>query len=282
MLADVDQIGRMTLCGSCLLSFPVPDNIASMPMTAKSKLTPRPTPEDDDAEIVLPQRGCEPGWGLVRLGLTLLQVSLIVLLPAAFVVYAGIALAGSRALANPFAADNSPVVIIATFVAATSVVTGFIGMSLCCAVPPVPGLRLKIRAAVAVFLVGGAAGANAVIVTHFVHLWTVRDVSIGILLCAGLTGVTCWLSFLSAIARHFGDRELSQATSAFMVFAYSLFTLNICAVFPCLFQLLFHFLPSALLIPCALLLIPCALYGWHLRLVDRIRHTIPLGNQRDL
>jgi hypothetical protein len=277
MLADKDQVGRMTLCGNCLLSFPVPNNIASLPASAESKLTPRPTLEDDDDEIVLPQRGSEPGWGLVRLGLTLLQVSLIVFLAAGFIGYIAILFSGSRALANPFSPENPPVVIIAAFVSLTAMVTGFLGLCLCCAVPADVGFRFQIRAAVLLFLVAGAACAGALVLTSltFRDLPAVDAILIAIAFFAffgGVAGVGLWLLFLRNVAKYFRNRELAENAGALLLGGFFLSGFNICLV-PCLRE------PSSLLM-FAPLLVPCALYGWHLRLVIRIRHSIPVRNQR--
>jgi hypothetical protein len=234
----------------------------------------RPTPEITDGGMVLSQRGAEPGWGLVRLGLTLLQVSLIVFLAAVFIGYIGILFSGSPALSNPFRADNPPVVIIAAFIALTAAVTGFIGLCLCCTAPSKGCMRSLIRAAVALLLLGGVASAAALVLPNWIfgELPAVQEVLIGVASASGAAVVWCWLLFLKGVAHYFRNDKLAQNVGAFLDLAFFLFVLNIVLVAPFLFGLsrLLLFVP---------LIIPCALFGWHLRLVIRVRHIISPRNQ---
>jgi hypothetical protein len=272
MLADKDQIGRMTLCGNCLLSFPVPNSIASLPASAESKPTPRPTPEEDGGEIVLSQRGSEPGWQLVRLGLTLLVVSSIVLMAGGFI---GVLFSGSQALARPFSPENPPVVIIAAFIAMTAAVTGFIGMCLCCAIPAGSGLCFLIRATVVFLLAAGVIYWISLVLTNvlFLELPAVREILKGLAFCAGFAGAASWQFFLKGIADYFGNRDLDKKVDEF---AFFLFTLNFCLITPCL--LLFSLLLSHLLLFVPIMML-CTFFGCHLRLVVGIRDTIPFRNQ---
>jgi hypothetical protein len=242
----------------------------------------------NDAEFIPPSRSSESGWGLVRLGLTLLRVSLIVLLAAALAGYVTIVLSG-WALANLFSAGQSVVIIITSFVALPAAITGFIGMCLCCTAPAGRALRFQICTALVLLLIAGVSGCWGLMLANLRpdDLPTVRDVLISVSAISGSASIMFWLLFLKSVADHFCNRELAQNAAVLLVLGFLLLPLNACLVAtfsggPNPPRVLLEVIGLPYLIFFVPLVIPCALYGWHLRLIVQVRRTIPARHQLGL
>src|SRR5437588_3049016 len=148
--ADCRRAGTMTLCEHCLVSFPVPK-------IANPDTSPPPDlPFEHEKVVSAHHLAGDSGWHLVRLGLTVIELSMVVLLAAGL---AGIAALGfDPTFKGTLFFSANPTLILALFVAVASGLTGLMGICLCCNAPGERWVRNYARVCMVLVVVAGSSG----------------------------------------------------------------------------------------------------------------------------
>src|SRR5438552_1187257 len=109
--ADSRRIGAMAICANCLVAFPVPQVQTSATPTASD-------PSESEVDIALQRPGLDPRWGLVIVGLTVVELSMKVLLVAGLAGFATVLVASiDPFFSGPLLSADRPLLILTLFVA---------------------------------------------------------------------------------------------------------------------------------------------------------------------
>jgi hypothetical protein len=227
----------------------------------------------------------DSGWVLVRLGLTLVRVSMVVLFLASVTFLVAALIAGrDPAYRGPLISLERPVLILATLVALAALLCGLLGISLCWNAPAGRRARYCSRACVVIHLLVMVTAASSVALYELAQISriTLTFVLIFVVYFGSIATLMFWVRFLENVAHFFHDSVVARnAASLWTVAGLSLIG-NIMMFIPLTFVILDSGGSEVGgLRMCSMSVIPAVLYFWLLWVVNRVRQSVPTMRRRD-
>jgi hypothetical protein len=207
----------------------------------------------------------DSAWVLVRLGLTLMRVSMIVFFLASMTFLVGLIAGSDPAYRGPLVSLERPVLFLATLVALAALLCGLLGISLCWNAPAGRGYS---RACVVILLLVMVAAASSVALDELAQIYLILVVY----LCS-VAALLLWVRFLESVAHFFHDSVVAKNAASLWTVA------GLCLIGNVIFVL--GAIGLGGLGMCCVFVIPAVPYFWLFWVVEGVRRAVPAMRRRE-
>jgi hypothetical protein len=229
-----------------------------------------------DFDAKAPRLPADSGWVLVRLGLTLVRVSMIVLFLASVTFLVAALIAGSDpAYRGPLVSLDRPVLFLATLVALAALLCGLLGISLCWNAPAGRGCA---RACVVILLLVMVTAASSVALHELAQISWIEGTWVLILVVylGSVAALLLWVRFLENVGDFFHASFVARNAASLWTAAGLSLIGNMLFIPLTFVKIRGSGAPEVGgLGMCCVSVVPAVLYFWLLWVVNGVRQAVP-------